>query len=175
MRDWLIQLRKSKNYTQQQVADGAHIDRAYYAQIESATRNPSMAVASQIANFLNINPSIFFSEHLSEPFIVALTNSPVVVAHCDLGLRYTWIFNPHPDFNAELIIGKRDDQINSNEAITALMDLKRKVIESGDFIRRQITFPMTTGDKVYDVFGQPIYNQDKDIIGVATVSTELQT
>ncbi|WP_082232508.1 helix-turn-helix domain-containing protein [Halobacillus massiliensis] len=174
MRDWLIQLRKSKNFTQQQVADGAHIDRAYYAQIESATRNPSMTVASQIANFLNINPSLFFSEHLSEPFIVALTNSPIVVAHCDLELRYTWIFNPHPDFNAVLIIGKSDVQIDDNDGAKGLMNLKREVIATGNSVRRQITFPLTTGKKVYDVYGQPIYNQKKEVIGVATVSTELQ-
>jgi transcriptional regulator with XRE-family HTH domain len=110
MRRWLIQLRKEQQLTQQQIADGAHIDRAYYAQIENGTRNPSMAVASQIASFLHINPSLFFSEHLSEPFEIALANSPIIVAHCDLELRYTWMFNPHPDFNINSVIGKREKE-----------------------------------------------------------------
>ncbi|MFC7319509.1 helix-turn-helix domain-containing protein [Halobacillus campisalis] len=175
MREWLVQLRKEKKLTQQQVAAGAHIDRAYYAQIESGSRNPSMAVASQIANFLNVNTSIFFSEHISEPFMIALTNSPIVVAHCDLKLRYTWMFNPHPDFNTEIVIGKRDDELDLNEGTSGLLELKKAVLRTKGPVRRKISFPLSDGLLTYDVFGQPIYNESKDIIGVATVSTELLT
>ncbi|MFC7062496.1 helix-turn-helix domain-containing protein [Halobacillus seohaensis] len=175
MRDWLIQIRKEKKFTQQQVADGAHIDRAYYAQIESCTRNPSMTVASQIAGFLHVSTSLFFSEHISEPFVTALTNSPIIVAHCDLDLKYTWIFNSHPDFNIENVIGKRDDQLDINEGTTQLMNLKRAVIDSKSSVRREISFPLSDGLINYDVFGQPILNDSKQIIGVATVATELST
>ncbi|MCP3027417.1 helix-turn-helix domain-containing protein [Halobacillus sp. A5] len=175
MRDWLIQLRKEKKLTQQQIAKGAHIDRAYYAQIESGTRNPSMAVAAQIASFLNINTSLFFTEHLSEPFTVALRNSPIIVAHCDLDLRYTWMFNPHPDFNTDIVIGKRDDELDHNDGTLALMEIKRQVIESNKSIREYVAFPLSDGLITYDVFAQPIYNDLKKIIGAATVSTELLT
>ncbi|KHE72159.1 helix-turn-helix domain-containing protein [Halobacillus sp. BBL2006] len=172
MRRWLIQLRKEQQLTQQQIADGAHIDRAYYAQIENGTRNPSMAVASQIASFLHINPSLFFSEHLSEPFEIALANSPIIVAHCDLELRYTWMFNPHPDFNINSVIGKRDDELDVNEGTLALMKFKRKVIESGEALREVIAFPLSEGLLYYDVFGQPMFNQQGEIIGAATASTQ---
>ncbi|GGF20746.1 hypothetical protein GCM10010954_19350 [Halobacillus andaensis] len=175
MRDWLIQLRKERKLTQQQIAEGAHIDRAYYAQIESGTRNPSMAVASQIASFLNINTFLFFPEHLSEPFTTALRNSPIIVAHCDLELRYTWMFNPHPDFNTDVIIGKRDDELDHNEGTIGLMKIKRKVIETKKPIRQYVSFPLSDGLITYDVFAQPIYNDGNQLIGVATVSTELLT
>ncbi|RWZ59134.1 helix-turn-helix domain-containing protein [Halobacillus fulvus] len=173
MRRWLIKLRKEQQYTQQQIAAGAHIDRAYYAQIENGTRNPSMAVASQIAAFLHVNPSLFFADHLSEPFEVALTHSPITVAHCDLDLRYTWMFNPHPDFKMSRIIGKRDDEIDQNEGTLTLVDLKKSVIESGESMRKRIAFPLSDGLVYYDVFAQPLYDKDKNIIGVATASTEL--
>ncbi|UOQ45192.1 helix-turn-helix domain-containing protein [Halobacillus salinarum] len=173
MRTWLIHLRKEKRLTQQQVAQTAHIDRAYYAQIESGTRNPSMAVASQIANVLSINPSLFFSDVISEPFELALINSPIIVAHCDLELRYTWMFNPHPDFDINKVIGKRDDQLAESDGVTALMRLKKEVIESGKTIRKKISLPHSNGLLHYDVFGQPLYNEKKDIIGAATASTEL--
>ncbi|MGI8313535.1 helix-turn-helix domain-containing protein [Halobacillus mangrovi] len=171
MRRWLIQLRKEQQLTQQQIADGAHIDRAYYAQIENGTRNPSMAVASQIASFLHVNPSLFFTQHLSEPFVIALANSPIIVAHCDLELRYTWMFNPHPDFDINTVIGKRDDELDVNEGTIALMNLKKKVIESGKSLREMIAFPLSEGLLYYDVFCQPMYNQQGDIIGAATAST----
>ncbi|MBA2175102.1 helix-turn-helix domain-containing protein [Halobacillus locisalis] len=172
MRRWLIKIRKEQQYTQQQIAHGAHIDRAYYAQIENGTRNPSMAVASQIASFLNINPSLFFADHLSEPFETALSNSPIVVAHCDLELRYTWVFNPHPDFKMSPIIGKRDDELDQNPGTLAMMDIKKRVIEENNTIRETISFPLSDGLIYYDVFAQPLYDSNNNIIGVATASTE---
>ncbi|UOR11068.1 helix-turn-helix domain-containing protein [Halobacillus amylolyticus] len=173
IREWLIQLRKERNLTQQQVAKGAFIDRAYYAQIETSTRNPSIAVASQIANFLHVNPYLSFSAHLSEPFRIALLHSPVIVAHCDLELKYTWMFNPDPDFDTNLVIGKRDDHSDLNDGITELMELKRKVIETEATIHRRILFPLSTGHTEYYIFGQPLYNDEGKVLGAATTSTEL--
>ncbi|MCA0971181.1 helix-turn-helix domain-containing protein [Halobacillus litoralis] len=174
MRRWLVKLRKEQNYTQQQIAAGAHIDRAYYAQIENGTRNPSMAVATQIASFLHINPSLFFSDHLSEPFESALMNSPIVVAHCDMNLRYTWMFNPHPDFKMGPVIGKRDDELDENSGTLALVAIKRKVIEEEMILREYISFPLSQGLIQYDVFAQPLYDPNGKIIGAATAATQLR-
>lgn len=63
-RDWLIQLRKSKQLTQKNVADRAIIDRAYYAQIETGVRNPSFSVAINIAKVLEFDPVFFFQDIL---------------------------------------------------------------------------------------------------------------
>lgn len=175
MRRWLIRLRKEQQLTQQQIAAGAHIDRAYYAQIENGTRNPSMTVASRIASYLHINPSLFFSEHLSEPFETALANSPMTIAHCDLELRYTWMFNPHPDFRMNTVIGKRDDELDDNEGTLELMKLKKQVITEGVSVRTIIPFPLSDGLVRYDVFCQPIYDSGGIIKGAATASLELQT
>lgn len=87
-----------KNMTQAQVAAAAFIDRGYYAQIETMKRHPSPEVALKISKVLGFNPANFYSEHFSEPFNITLEDSPVTVAQCDLDLRYTWIFNPPPDF-----------------------------------------------------------------------------
>ncbi|UOQ95239.1 helix-turn-helix domain-containing protein [Halobacillus shinanisalinarum] len=173
IREWLIQLRKERNLTQQQVAKGAFIDRAYYAQIETSSRNPSIAVASQIANFLHVNPYLFFSEYLSEPFEIALLHSPIIVAHCDLELKYTWMFNPDPDFDTSTVIGRRDDHTNINDGITALMELKRKVIETRSPVHKRILFPLPSAHTEYYVFGQPLYNDDGKVVGASTTSTQL--
>ncbi|WP_226581699.1 helix-turn-helix domain-containing protein [Halobacillus litoralis] len=172
MRRWLINIRKEQQLTQQQIAAGAHIDRSYYAQIENGTRNPSVAVASLIASYLHIKPSLFYSEHLSEPFETALENSPITIAHCDLDLRYTWMFNPHPDFKMNTVIGKRDEDLDYNDGIQELMNLKEQVISKGVTIRRTIAFPLSEGLIRYDVFGQPLYNTDGLIIGAATAASK---
>jgi len=59
-RKWLIDLRKSKQLTQEKVAASAYIDRGYYTQIETGVRNPSFNVAINIAIALDFDPSLFF-------------------------------------------------------------------------------------------------------------------
>ncbi|RXT03921.1 helix-turn-helix domain-containing protein [Ammoniphilus sp. CFH 90114] len=70
-RTWLIELRKSKQLTQEQVAASAYIDRGFYTQIETGTRNPSFHVAINIAKSLNFDPSLFFQDFVNEE-----TNNP---------------------------------------------------------------------------------------------------
>ncbi|MCC5466805.1 helix-turn-helix transcriptional regulator [Pelosinus baikalensis] len=59
-RIWLIDLRKKRGLTQQQVADSLTINRSTYALIESGLRNPSPDSAKQIANVLGFEWVIFF-------------------------------------------------------------------------------------------------------------------
>lgn len=61
-RKWLIDLRKSKQLTQEKVATIAYIDRGYYTQIETGVRNPSFNVAINIALALDFDPSLFFHD-----------------------------------------------------------------------------------------------------------------
>ena len=170
-RNWLIEIRKKKRLTQENVASLCFIDRGYYAQIELGTRQPSILIARKIASALSFNPTIFFIEDLNNPFHSALKDSPVTIAQYDLELRYTWIFNLSLA-NTEDLIGKRDDQIEEHEGTLNLMDLKREVLETGLNVRRNITYPESAGGLTYDVFGRPIREKDK-FIGGSTVSTEV--
>lgn len=62
MREWLIQLRKFKQLTQEQVASSSFINRSYYSQIEGGKRSPSFNVAKNIAKVLEFNPLQFYKE-----------------------------------------------------------------------------------------------------------------
>ncbi|SDQ89620.1 DNA-binding transcriptional regulator, XRE-family HTH domain [Virgibacillus subterraneus] len=64
-REWLIRLRKSKQFTQEKVALDAYIDRAFYSQIETGKRNPSFNIALNIAKVLNFDPMKFFQDNLN--------------------------------------------------------------------------------------------------------------
>ncbi|MFT9848839.1 helix-turn-helix domain-containing protein [Aneurinibacillus sp. REN35] len=61
-RKWLVEIRESKGYTQEQVAAGADIKRAYYTQIENGVRTPSVPVAQKIAGILQFEWTFFFDE-----------------------------------------------------------------------------------------------------------------
>ncbi|MCR8743693.1 helix-turn-helix transcriptional regulator [Romboutsia lituseburensis] len=55
MKSNLIQKRKKKKMTQQEVADKVSICRTHYNRIESGDRNPSHMVAVKIKNVLDCN------------------------------------------------------------------------------------------------------------------------
>lgn len=170
-RDWLINIRNSKQMTQQEVAYTAFIDRAYYAQIESGARNPSGDVTKRIGDVLGFHYTNF--ERDENSFTVSLRNSPMTLAHCDLDLRYTWVFNPIMHQELSDLIGKRDTDILNNDGSLALMKLKRDILEQKIGIRRKITYPNPTGTISYDVYGQPLLNEKGIMIGVTTAATEL--
>ncbi|WLR50071.1 helix-turn-helix transcriptional regulator [Bacillus tianshenii] len=65
-RNWLVNLRKEKGYTQEVVSEKVGIERPYYTQIETGSRRPSVQVAQKIAQELNFDWTIFFANECSE-------------------------------------------------------------------------------------------------------------
>lgn len=159
--------------TQKDVANQCYIDRSYYTQIETGNRNPSRYVAINIAKVLNFDPSVFFTEELSSPFQLALQNVPIVIAHSDLDLKYTWIFNRHDDFIDIDAIGKKDTDLANNEGIDKLTALKQRVIDSGISGQCIIKFPLSEGWFNYLVFASPLIDSLGQVTGVATSSINL--
>nr|WP_272917063.1 helix-turn-helix transcriptional regulator [Pontibacillus yanchengensis] len=172
-RQWLKDIRETKHMTQKDVANQCFIDRSYYTQIETGNRNPSRYVAINIAKVLNFDPSVFFTEELSSPFQLALQNVPIVIAHCDLELKYTWVFNPHDDFIDNDTIGKKDKDLANNEGIDKLTVLKQRVINSGISGQCIIRFPLSNGWTNYLVFASPLVDSLGHVTGVATSSINL--
>lgn len=60
MRDWLIEIRKSKNLTQDEVATKSGISRQYYSFIENGDRNCPVETAKKIADALGFDWTKFF-------------------------------------------------------------------------------------------------------------------
>ncbi|PYZ97082.1 transcriptional regulator [Alteribacter lacisalsi] len=173
MRNWLTALRLDRKLTQEDVAGRAFINRSYYAQIEKGSRNPSIRVAGHIARVLGFNPSAFFMEDFDDPFMSTLSSAPVILSHCDLELRYTWLYNPHPDFSENEWLGKRADELTCHPGGQKLTELKKEVIETGLMKRCVICYPLSSGEAYFDVHAQPLRVRDGSIIGAATMSTDL--
>lgn len=102
-----------------------------------------------------------------------LEDSPVIIALVDTNLRYTWIYNPHPDFDAQAVIGKRDDEIVRNDGMLQLMHLKQRVIENGAAAEEEITFPESNGLTTYRVSARPVHNEFGHIIGAKTLAIDI--
>jgi len=106
-------------------------------------------------------------------FRTVMKGSPVIVAHIDRDLRYTWIYNPHPDFDPAFVQGKRDDEIAVNEGTRQLVQLKRQVIETGSTAHAEIAFPLSEGGRVYEITAEPLKDDSGMVIGATTVSFDI--
>jgi signal transduction histidine kinase len=109
------------------------------------------------------------------PFRLALRNSPVIVSTVDGDLRYTWLYNPHPAFRAEVCIGRRDDELAPPEHTAELVALKRDVLASGRGERREVRVRVGSAVHIYDVAAEPLFDDGGGITGVAVAATDVTT
>jgi len=108
-----------------------------------------------------------------EHFRVALENSPFTAFRLDTDLRYTWIGTPHSDFDASSVLGKRDDELLPPEAAETIMAPKREVLETGEGVRREVTYELSSGRVTYDLTVEPLRDDDGDIVGLTAAALDI--
>jgi PAS domain S-box-containing protein len=106
-------------------------------------------------------------------FRIALANSPIRVAHVNRELRYTWMYNAHPDVELERALGKRLDDILPPEDVVELMGLHEEVLTTGRSVRREISITFPSGRTVWDVAAEPLRDISGKIVGVTTAAADL--
>ncbi|MEQ9439453.1 MAG: CheR family methyltransferase [Cyclobacteriaceae bacterium] len=103
-----------------------------------------------------------------ERFRLALNNASIGVFNQDAKLHYTWVYNPHHQFGlGESLLGKTDYVLFYGKD-TQLIELKKKVLESG--IPAQQVIPID--QQYYDVSVNPIIEQEA-VTGLTTVSVNI--
>ncbi|HBP38661.1 MAG TPA: transcriptional regulator [Clostridiales bacterium] len=65
MRKWLVDRRKNRGMTQMDIAAKAGISRAYYTQLETGQRDPSIKVAIRLAEILDLEWTWFYEKHMT--------------------------------------------------------------------------------------------------------------
>ena len=100
-----------------------------------------------------------------ELFRIAVKNNKLVLSQFDLDLRYTWIYNPHPDFDVASMIGKRSDELEYSDEMRQFTALKRQVLERRKGIREELIFSRSDGVHTYDTIIEPLHNDTGDVIG----------
>jgi PAS domain S-box-containing protein len=100
----------------------------------------------------------------------AFGHTPLTVACTDASLRYQWIFNPHPDFTPNAIVGKRDDELDAGPGIDALVRLKSRVLSTGVQERQDIAFHRPDGTHTYDVTAAPLRDEAGRVTSVLTTA-----
>jgi hypothetical protein len=99
----------------------------------------------------------------------ALGNLGAIVADVDRELRYVWIDNPHPDFRADAVIGRRDDELISGEDAHEIMAVKRKAFELERPVSRVLMFHRSDGVRYFSFFAYPILEDNGTVKSILTV------
>lgn len=108
-----------------------------------------------------------------ERFELALKDSPTVVFTQDTDLRYTWFYNPRPEFDPNAVLGKTDAELMQPDDATRLMEIKRQVIETGQPAREEVHMMLDGHAFYYDLFVEPQLDETQQIIGVCCATTDI--
>ncbi len=106
-----------------------------------------------------------------ERFRVALKDSPITVFNQDSDLRYTWIY-PHVYLEQD-VIGKTDEDILGPKAAAALMELKRRVLTTGEARREEVIVLHNDSNYAFDMTIEPLFGPDRTIVGITGSSMDI--
>ncbi len=113
------------------------------------------------------------SRSIIQRFELALQRSPIVVYSQDTELRYTWVYNPHPDFEPESVIGTTDAAFYRPDELERLQGIKRRVMDTGVGTRETMLATLHGTPTYYDLTVEPLYDARGAIIGVTGAATDI--
>lgn len=108
----------------------------------------------------------------TERLNVALKSAPITLFNHDRDLRYTWIYNPL-SYQAEQVIGKRDDELMSAESALFLMELKQRVLDSGVGLRQEIKVAIRDTIRCFDLTIDPILGDRDEVVGITCAAVDI--
>jgi PAS domain S-box-containing protein len=108
-----------------------------------------------------------------ERFRVALKGSPIAVFNQDENLRYTWVFNLPPEMKDHVVVGKTDGEIFPSEEAALLEDIKRRVLETGQGTRKEVSVSFNGTLRHLDLTVEPRYDPDGGISGITCAAMDV--
>ena len=99
-------------------------------------------------------------------FWSVLKHSPFAVFNQDRNLRYIWAYSPHPQFSVDAILGKTDDQLIPSEDAYQLTEMKRRVLDTGVGLRKEIRTMLNGEPCFYGLSVEPLRDPAGPIAGI---------
>ena len=102
-----------------------------------------------------------------ERFLLALKNTPVMVATLDRDLRFMWVYNLQAGYRPENLIGKPFGTGMTFENKEELLGRLNQVVEQGKPVRMEVKATGPAGDRVFDFYIEPKRKETGEIEGVS--------
>lgn len=104
---------------------------------------------------------------------IALRGSNVTVFTQDRDLRYTSISNPFLGYKVAEIIDRTDEELIPPESRSAVIELKRDVLDSGQSKDRELQISDGQIGRWYDFHIEPIHASDKKAVGLTCAVVDI--
>jgi len=108
-----------------------------------------------------------------ERFRISLKSSSITVSTQDQDLRYTWVYNPHPELSAGSVLGKTDADLVPPEDAAVLTTMKRRVLETGVGTRQTVRFTVEGQSRLYDLTLEPMRDYSGAVVGITGAATDI--
>jgi len=137
--------------------------------LQQVYRGLEARIGERTEELERVNTALQESE---QRFRVALMDTPVIVFHQDLNLRYSWIYNPQ-NYANQPIIGKTDADLFTPDDAMRLEALKKRVIATGLLTREEVS--LTVGDRTsfYDMTLDALYDANGAVVGLTCAATDI--
>lgn len=99
-------------------------------------------------------------------FRVALQHAGITVFAQDRDLRYIWAHNARFGFTEQTFLGRTDADIFPPDEARRLMEIKRRVIDSGQSFRGDVSLPVAGKTYTYDEIIEPVRDDQGHIVGL---------
>jgi PAS domain S-box-containing protein len=107
-----------------------------------------------------------------ERFRVALMDSPITVFNQDRDLRYTWMYNPHPYCQHD-VLGKTDEEVLGKKKAAVLTALKSRVLKNGTSAREDVVIQVHDSSYVFDITVEPLFDTQGNVVGITGASVDI--
>lgn len=105
-------------------------------------------------------------------FETALHGANVYVFSQDRDLRYTWMSSPRGEA-AEDMIGKTDAELKLSSEQGKVMDIKRKVLETGEPAHCEVSYVLPSQRGMFALHIDPTYAPDSQIDGIMCAAIDI--
>jgi two-component system CheB/CheR fusion protein len=139
-------------------------------------RTQENRIVGLVITFSDISVAKKLEESLRESeerLRAAIESSGIIVAAVDKEFRYIWFYDPRHMFHASTSIGMRDEELPGMQNAAELMEIRQKVIATGESVHRDLMLKQADGCRsFYTLIARPLRDAGGNVIGVITVAAD---
>ncbi len=109
----------------------------------------------------------------TQRFETTLRKAPVFVSNQDRDLKYTWVRNPPPSYEAAKMLGARDLDIFPKPMAELLTALKAKTLATREHGHMEIEIAGTDSSRWYEIGVDPMIGSNDKVSGVTTAAIDI--
>jgi PAS domain S-box-containing protein len=133
-------------------------------------------IVGAVVTFLDITDRKRAQEALrtsEERLRIGLNTANIAIFNQDLDLRYVWMFQPQLGYSPEEVVGHTDAELLPAETAERVMEIKRRVLNSG--LRERAEVSVKIGDRTlfYELIVEPLRDANGALRGLTGASLDI--